>query len=214
MGGIGSGRRPTGRAKRTVESHLVLDINALNRQSLLVPGRALAVTWRVNGELAAAVDVKVQARELEISYAIRRRDRANALAWIRYPVPTFWTSCRFGGQRPWLHCPSCNRRVVKLYLVDCYFLCRGCGHLTYQSQRQEHADRALHKANRIREQLGGQHGPLNRFPMRPARMRAVTYARLRSRALEAEQRLLATNDARLERLGRWIVGTKQSNERS
>ncbi len=214
MGGIGSGRRPMGRAKRTVESHLVLDINALNRQSLLVPGRVFAVTWRVNGELAAGVDVDVQARELEISYAIRHRDRTNASAWIRYPVPTSWTPCRFGGQRPWLHCPGCNRRVVKLYLVDCYFRCRGCGHLTYQSQRQDNANRALQKANRIREQLGGQRGPLNRFPMRPARMRAATYARLRTVALEAERHLLAANDGRLERLGRWIVGTKQSNERS
>jgi hypothetical protein len=27
-----------------------------------------------------------------------------------------WTPCHFGGQRPWLHCPHCQRRVARLFL--------------------------------------------------------------------------------------------------
>lgn len=43
--------------------------------------------------------------------------------------------CYFGGNRWWLLCPSCNRRVFKLYLIEQYW-CRHCHNLTYRSRKR------------------------------------------------------------------------------
>ena len=52
--------------------------------------------------------------------------------------------CRFGGWRAWFICPSCRRRVGKVYLpCEMYyggrrvarFLCRSCYGLTYEQRR-------------------------------------------------------------------------------
>jgi hypothetical protein len=53
-------------------------------------------------------------------------------------VPLSWTACNLGGQRPWFFCPGagCGRRVVILYAPGCYFLCRPCYDLSYESQRE------------------------------------------------------------------------------
>jgi len=55
-----------------------------------------------------------------------------------------FTPCRFGGRRTWFLCPSCGRRVGKVYLpcsmyyggqrVAC-FRCRFCYGLTYEQRR-------------------------------------------------------------------------------
>lgn len=44
-----------------------------------------------------------------------------------------WTSCNFGGHRPWLICMNCGRRVAVLYSGGKYFACRHCLDLTYRS---------------------------------------------------------------------------------
>lgn len=194
-----------------MESHLAIDVNVWNREGFLVPGRTFTVTWRVNRESVAAVGLEVQERAMELSYTLRYRD--NEVQRFSYPVSISWTPCRFGGRRPWLHCPCCNRRVVKVYLVRGHFCCRRCGHLTYASQREDRAGRALRRVNRIRERLGGPRGPLSPFPMRPDRMRASTYARLRAVALEVERRVLETSDARLERLERLLADAQRDAER-
>jgi hypothetical protein len=56
----------------------------------------------------------------------------------RESVPLSWTACNLGGQRPWFFCPGagCGRRVVILYAPGCYFLCRHCYDLSYESQRE------------------------------------------------------------------------------
>ena len=46
-----------------------------------------------------------------------------------------YTSCNYGGERRWLLCPRCSRRVAKLYrpLNEVLFACRQCHQLTYRS---------------------------------------------------------------------------------
>lgn len=48
-------------------------------------------------------------------------------------VKIAWTSCQFGGRRPWLECPGCKRRVAALYLGR-RPRCRVCTGLSYPSQ--------------------------------------------------------------------------------
>jgi hypothetical protein len=100
-------------------------------------------------------------------------------------VPT-WP--HFGGPRWWFICPAtvggqaCRRRVRKLYLPPggrCY-ACRQCGHLSYTSQHEDDMNRALSKAQAIRERLGGSASMGRRFPAKPKGMWWSTYRRLRA----------------------------------
>jgi Zn-finger nucleic acid-binding protein len=54
------------------------------------------------------------------------------------PLKFTATSCRFGGRRWWLLCPTCGRRVGKLYRPGAeWFACRRCYGITYQACRLE-----------------------------------------------------------------------------
>jgi hypothetical protein len=37
-----------------------------------------------------------------------------------------WTPCNFGGDRPWMHCPHCDRRVARLFKGLSGYFCRDC----------------------------------------------------------------------------------------
>jgi hypothetical protein len=46
-----------------------------------------------------------------------------------------WTKVHFGGERPWFHCPHCEKRVAKLYNGLGGYFCRACvGNPIYASQ--------------------------------------------------------------------------------
>ena len=98
------------------------------------------------------------------------------------------TPCNFGGERPWFVCHrvTCGRRVAILYGPGKYFLCRRCYDLRYESQREDNKDRALRRAQKIRQRLGGSANMMEPFPDRPKGMHHDTYMRLRSEHDEAE----------------------------
>jgi hypothetical protein len=68
--------------------------------------------------------------------------------------------------------------VTKLYSGGKYYLCRHCGRLTYASRSEDSCDRALRRAHRIKQRLGGEPGLAACFPPGPKGMWANTYARL------------------------------------
>ena len=46
-----------------------------------------------------------------------------------------WPRCHYGGARPWLHCPFCERRVGRLFKGLGGYFCRPCvGNPIYASQ--------------------------------------------------------------------------------
>jgi hypothetical protein len=57
--------------------------------------------------------------------------------------------------------------------------CRGCGSLSYRSQRQRPEERALRMAEAISARLGGV--AYDHLPDKPARMHRTTYERLQQR---------------------------------
>lgn len=75
--------------------------------------------------------------------------------------------CNYGGYRFWFQCPSCVRKVGKVYLPETlyaggahvwHFLCRHCYRLAYL-QRQDHPDlywTYLHRAERIADRWLGE----------------------------------------------------------
>ncbi len=99
-----------------------------------------------------------------------------------------WTVCNIGGERPWFVCPRATfrRRVAILYGRGKYFLCRHCYDLSYQSQRKDKKDRALRRAQKIRQRLGGSANMLEPLPERPKGMHHDTYMSLWQEHHEAE----------------------------
>ena len=127
---------------------------------------------------------------------------------VKETVPLEWTPCNFGGGRPWFLCPGagCGQRVAVLYGPGRYFLCRHCYDLGYESQRENKMHRALRKAQKIRERLGGTANMTEPFPEKPKGMHWRTYERLCARLwnLEGEAMREWTHDtetliARLDR---------------
>jgi hypothetical protein len=79
-----------------------------------------------------------------------------------------WTRCHFGGFRPWLHCPHCERRVARLFKGFAGYCCRACcGNPIYETQRRSRKGRAYLQAYRIRQRLGGSRPVVDAIPPRP-----------------------------------------------
>jgi hypothetical protein len=102
-----------------------------------------------------------------------------------------WTTCRFGGARPWFHCPYCDRRVALLYWTLAAYVCRHCpDNPPYASQTKSAAGRRHFALCKLRLQLGANAKPGTDLPDRPPGMHRRTYRRLRAR-IEALERVLA-----------------------
>jgi hypothetical protein len=87
-----------------------------------------------------------------------------------------WTRCHFGGSRPWMHCPHCDRRVARLFKGLSGYFCRECvGAPRYESQLRNRKARAYLKAYRLRQRLGGSKPVIHPTPERPYRMWRKTY---------------------------------------
>jgi hypothetical protein len=121
---------------------------------------------------------------------------------VQEPVELEWTSCNFGGVRPWFICPGagCGRRVAVLYGLGRYFLCRHCYDLVYQSQRDSKMYRALHRAQDIRQRLGGSVNMMEPFPEKPKGMHWSTYERLWWERHKAEMEQLIGMSAWLDKM--------------
>jgi hypothetical protein len=144
MGGFGSGRRPTGARKRTVEECLWLDADLWMREGILQrdtdhPGRLVWILDDDPSQERGAVGFHVRTEAdtgfVRLEYRLGRGD---ASEWLAYDVELQTTRPQLGGIRWWFTCPLCNRRVVKLYLGGRYFGCRSCHNLTYVSSQQAH----------------------------------------------------------------------------
>jgi len=108
-----------------------------------------------------------------------------------------WTRCHFGGTRPWLHCPFCQRRVARLFRGFGSYFCRAClGNPIYESQRRSKKARAYLQANRLRARLGGSRPVQDAIPPRPRGMKQNTYDRLCARIKQLERTLVGSRVVR------------------
>ncbi len=189
MGGFGSGR-PSGSGRDTVESCRSLDVLRLHNTGRLQPGWSGSWEWTREGKRIGCIGLCAEADCIHLSYTVR----INGGEWenVAETVRIVRVPCRFGGSRPYFICPgivdsvACGRRVAKLHSAGRYFLCRHCYRLVYSSQSEGVGDRALRRANKIRQRLGGEPGTDTQFPPRPPNMRRSTYERLRNQAFDAE----------------------------
>jgi hypothetical protein len=208
MGGLGSGNRYRFDKKTTTDECRSLDVRRFHQEGLLKPGHYFSWSWRRAEQEVASIGAFVYQDKLVLSY---RSKSGGEWEDVREPVPLEWTPCNFGGGRPWFICPGvvngkrCGRRVAVLYGPGKYFLCRHCYDLRYESQREDKMHRALRRAQKIREGLGGSANMMERFPEKPKGMHHDTYMGMFWAHHEAEMEHLAGMRECLEKMERQLT---------
>jgi hypothetical protein len=203
MGGPGSGRW-RGRGRETVEAYRCLDVNRLSMKGYLRPGLSSVYHWNEGSEVAS-IKLHAEAGRLQLSYCVwvgddKWKDVAEIIPIVRVP-------CRLGGSRSYFICPGfqngreCGRRVAKLYVSKCYFLCRHCNRLAYASQYEQPWQRARRRANKLWQRLGIDSGIAGTLPEKRKGRSARIFARLLEKTLEAE---ILADEACLKRL-QWLA---------
>ncbi len=195
MGGVGSGNWYRFDKKTTTGECHSIDVRYLHRGGLLKPGRWFSLRWARAGREMGSIRGVVDSSRLPESVTLLYRHRSRLGGeWedVQETVALSWTACNFGGERPWFICSGagCGRRVAVLYGLGRYFLCRHCCDLSYESQRENSMYRALHKAQNIRERLGGSANMMEPFPEKPRGMHWSTYERLWWEHNEADMKQL------------------------
>jgi hypothetical protein len=186
MGGSGSGNWYRYDSKTIAEHCCSIDVRQLSRGGCLKPWLKYPLKWN-NG---SNIIVETKPDAIDLSYGISRNEQPRED--VRIIVPLSWSSCNYGGNRPWFICPGkgCGRRVAKLYLAGKYFLCRHCHNLTYSIQRQSKAFRLLDKAEKIYQRLGANNCNDLVTTSKPKGMHWRTYEGLVEEAQKAEDESL------------------------
>jgi hypothetical protein len=185
-------------AKLTVETALALDIRALAHAGNL--GNSLSVfatTW-THGLSESSVGVTVlNGRRALVSYRDARGEVTTEHIVFQ------WTTCNFGGTRPWWTCPQCDRRCAIVYARGAWpFMCRLCANLTYETAQSDASTRAICKSNRRRARLGWE--LTEPFPPKPKGMHWRTFERLFAESAVAASIESAAFDAWLDCMEREI----------
>lgn len=93
--------------------------------------------------------------------------------------------CNYGGYRYFFNCPSCLRRIRKVYLFNRKFDCRKCLNLGYRSQRLIASDRFRETKFKIINTLKIRYGSEEK---RPPRMWKKTYEKKLERIWRLERK--------------------------
>ena len=179
MGGYGSGRSHGDEVKGTTSRYPALNVRRLQKDGLLKPGQTFPYTLTRFGRAVASIGLEVTESQIILSYDYLKTGEVPRSERYNVPVSVEWASCNYGGRRAWLRCPAsgCGRRVAILYGKG-LFACRHCHQLVYYSQRSTDSNRALRRAQEIRERLGGTANMFEPFPEKPKGMHFRTYLRL------------------------------------
>ena len=180
--------------KRTVESGITLAATDIKRGiNAVVSGEALAwagiSTWSnvATGKQTASISYEI--RWLGATPYLKPSYKTGDNSYT-YQIFLTDTTPNYGGRRWWFICPlsrnekPCGRRVGKLYLPNgsVYFGCRHCHNLTYQSTREELADKVDSRLYKIRRRMRAEGevtgGILDPIPPRRRYMHVKTYGRL------------------------------------
>lgn len=177
-----------------VEGARPLDVMKVARAGYLSGSTVGGWQWTNGGDRTATVGIVGGRDAITLDYRIQVRGEDWQV--VEQRVPIRWTSCHFGGERPWFVCDvltngvHCGRQVAKLYAAGRLFACRHCYCLGYAAQRGGPMDRAHLHLGRLHRKLGADYdGPDEPLPPRPKWMRQRTYQRLVHQIENGEDRL-------------------------
>jgi len=108
--------RYAGGGKAGVEGCQSIDVLEWHRRGYLRSPRWFSWAWTRDGERVASINVETQRHSVTLKY----RSRSYGEDWsdVEQRVTIAWTTCRFGGERPWFVCSVasngvyCGRRVT------------------------------------------------------------------------------------------------------
>jgi hypothetical protein len=172
MGGIGSGGGYRWGGKTKTCDMLALDIRKMKKLDCLRVGYEGKWHWSSHGERIASIGFAVGQSSLHLNY------KHNDVP-MNYAVSLDKAPCNYGGHRTWFLCPArgCGRRIAVLYGGK-VFACRKCHDLVYMSQSEADWDRALRKADYIRDALGWKADAANGWGDKPKGMHWSTFETL------------------------------------
>lgn len=179
MGGIGSGNIWRYGSQDTCESYTRIELPFLRRRGMLQPGYYGSLSWNRGGEPSGNIRFRMYESSMELIYKYRAHGGGE---WreVNETVPFAYTVQRLGGRRRWFVCLSCGGKCAVLY-GGTHYRCRKCWNLAYQSQHEAPYQRALSKAQKFRQRLGGSLCTDDPFPEKPKGMHWRTYDRLAER---------------------------------
>ena len=167
-------------SKRTTEQFHRIDIRVLYRKDYLRPGCQFVVQSSREGDPNGMIDGYAGADDLALMGVAAGPGDLPPGQIVKFT----WTSCTYGGMRPWFVCPvpHCSRRVAILYDDHGRFACRRCLKLAYNSQRRTVDRQALRRAQLVRIGAASSRRSDEEFPGRPKGMHRRTYGLLRRQA--------------------------------
>ena len=178
MGGYGSGRRSN---KPKVEECISLDSNQLNRDGCLRNGWNGSKVWSRDGAKISSIGMRANADYLYLGY------KSEIYGSIIQPLQIERIPCRYGGSRAYFKC-KCGRRVIKLYCVHKFFLCRHCIGISHGSKNESRWDRSLRRRAKYRIRMGGDASQDAHEIAKPKGMWWRTYHLLQEATKSAEDR--------------------------
>ena len=186
MDGVGSGTWCRWSKRETLEECHRIDVRYMYKRGLLKEGVAGSLSWTTRGEPSGSISYRSYGGSLVLSYAFTAGD--SEPEQIEDQIRVEWTPCNYGGHRPWLRCPSCNRRVMVLARHGRLFRCRKCHHIPYSSQTEMRADRLIRKARKIRALVDASDDLQEPIWRKPKGMHRKTFDRLsqKDRIVSAE----------------------------
>ena len=203
MGGIGSGNIWRYGSRDTCESYTRIELPYLRRRGMLQPGYYGSLSWNRGGEPSGNIRFRMHENSMELIYKFRAH---GAEDWqeVNETVPFTYSRQHLGGQRRWFICLSCRRKCAVLY-GGTHYRCRKCWNLAYQSQHEAPYQRALSKAQKFRQRLGGSPCTDDSFPEKPKGMHWRTYDRLIERGEALDEQAERAGLAMFGRLlGNWL----------
>lgn len=197
MGGLGSGaRRSTHIAN--VEEMLALDIRALRRLGVVIPGECIIDTlhWSIGGLSTASARLRVDLSDIERGGVMTIIGKMPDGA-IKQNVAIEMMPSPFGGHRCYFICPFTARRCEVLYHVGDCFGSREAQRLSYAVQGMNDVSRARRKTAKLCSRLCGSGGK----PRPRGRNRIDMLSRLRQAEHEAQALYLNRLRALADRSG-------------
>src|SRR5277367_2262353 len=167
-----------------------IDIRRIYREGLLHAGKCFVLPWSRAGKPFGQTYVVVGDDALFLVFQVPSDGAPEHIPVIRR-APITWTTCHFGGRRPWFECPYCRRRSAVIYMAEEHMACRRCFGMAYASQQEPVRQRGLMKAQKIRMGLGGSPSMMDTFPDRPKGMHWRTYHRIQATHDRAADRSMA-----------------------
>ncbi len=144
---IGHAETPVFPVHGLVESCPVLNIHRLIASGLLRPG--VAFVWGWGEPISDCAQVTVSAQCLSLRYGRVATGEVTALC-----IPLEYVVAQFGGLRPTLVCPLCNKGFYGLYLFNDTFACQQCHGLRYSRATDESPEqREARKQGRLRRRV-------------------------------------------------------------